>query len=231
VGSQAFNLKTWIDRHAIVLAIGVCGVVITLGIIVAVMVSGLNNTPRWWNEGDQLAVDHPELVLQAERLENAITTQLTAVRDVENPQWAVAITAEQANAWLTVRLRETIITHQGEDVWPSELGQVRVGIENDQLIIGARTVSASGSVVIWAKISLRVDAQGDLVASVFSAHAGTTRLPIRVMGFIGSSHQSGSMFRVGSGKLELGDGRQAELLGLRVHNGQLELMMKTSVSE
>lgn len=229
MGSQAFNLRTWIEQHAIVLAIGACGMIIILGIVATVLVSGLNNTPQWWNQGDQLAADHPELVSQAERLENAITTQLTAVRDVENQQWAVAITAEQANAWLAVRLRETIITHQGEDAWPSQVGQVRVGIENDQLIIGASTVSASGSIIVWAKLRLTIDVRGNLYVRVYSAHAGTTRLPVRAMGFIGSSHQGGSIFRIGSGKLELGDGRQAELLGLRVRSGQLELVMKTSV--
>ena len=162
--SQLFNLRKWIDRHTIVLTISVCGIIITLGAVAAVMVSGLSNTPPWWNQGDQLNENHPDLISQAERLENAITTQLTAVRDVENPQWAVAITAEQANAWLVVRLRKTIVTHQGEGAWPTQVGQVQVVIENDQLIIGARTVSASGSVVIWAKLSLKIDAQGDLVA-------------------------------------------------------------------
>ncbi len=230
MGLQVLNLKIWIDRHAIVLAIGACGMIIILGVVATVLVSGLNNTPRWWNLGDQLNADDPALISQAERLENAITTQLTAVRDVEDPQWAVAITIEQANAWLVVRLADTIQTHLGRDAWPSEVEQVRVGIEDDQLIVGARLVHASGSNIVWARVVLRIDKRADLWGVVSSVHVGTTRIPKRLFakeefGFAGSA------LKLGSGKLELGDGRQAELLGLRVHNGQLELVMKTSVIE
>ena len=229
--NRSSKVQTWADDHVITLAAGVCAAIVVVGILLIVAVGRLSNVPSWWQQADRVRALDEATIRQAEQLENAITTQLTMVRDTDNPHWSVAINPEQANAWLAVRLKETIVTHQGEDAWPSEIEQVRIGIENDQLIIGVRTVSASGSVIVWAKLRLTIDVRGDLYVRVYSAHAGKTRLPVRVIGFIGSSRHSASVFRVGSGILELGDGRVAQLMALRVNNGRLELAMQTVVSD
>jgi len=228
---RSLKIQNLVSGHAIGLATGGSLVLIVFGIVLIVAVGRLNDVPDWWTRADSFDAKSSATIERAEELENAITTQLTMVRDVDDPRWSVGINPEQANAWLGARLKETILTHQGEDAWPGEIDRVRIGIENDQLIIGARTASASGSVIVWAKLALRIDEQGDLVLKVHSAHAGRTRLPVRAMGFIGSWHHSDSVFRVGSGQLELGDGRVAQLLALRVHEGRLEIVMETRVQD
>jgi len=228
---RSLKIQCWVSDHAITVAAGSTLVLVLLGIVLIVAVGRLDDVPDWWTRADSFDAKSSVTIERAEELENAITTQLTMVRDVDDPRWSVGINPEQANAWLGARLRETIVTHRGADAWPSEIERVRIGIENDQLIVGARTASASGSVIVWAKLALRIDEQGDLVVKVYSAHAGTTRLPVRTMGFIGSSHRKDSVFRVGSGQLELGDGRVAQLMAMRVHEGRLEVVMETRVQD
>ena len=228
---RSLKIQNLVSDHAIGLAAGSSLLLIVFGIVLIVAVGRLDDIPDWWTNADSFDVKSTATIERAEELENAITTQLTTVRDVDDPRWSVGINPNQANAWLGARLKETIVTHQGEDAWPSEIERVRIGIENDQLIIGARTASASGSVIVWAKLALKIDEQGDLMVNVYSMHTGTTRLPIRAMGFIGSSHRKDSVFRVGSGILELGDGRVAQLLALRVNEGRLEVVMETRIQD
>lgn len=217
----------FIDRHAIVLAIGACAFLILVGILTVVMVTRLNHVPAWWSQLDTIIVNDSTVVEQAEHLENAITTQLTAVRDPADPRWTAAINPDQANAWLEARLIETITTHLGDDAWPSEVQRIRIGIKDDRLIIGVRVTHASGSTIVWATVRLELDADGELWAMMSSVHAGTAPVPIWVLGAMGNENLSQSQFRIGSGQLELGDGRTAQLIALRVSGGRLEVVMET----
>lgn len=225
------KLKSWISDHAIALAISSSALLVVFGIVLILKVSQLDHVPSWWERADSIDAQRSSTIEQAEQLENAITTQLTMVRDTQKPQWSVAINQDQANAWLAHRLIDTIVTHQGEGAWPSEIGRVRIGIVNDQLIIGARTSSRSGSVIVWAKLTLELDDQGDLWARMYSIHAGTTKLPLRTLGVFKITKLGASRFRIGSGELELGDGRVSQLIALRVLNERLEVVMETRVQD
>ena len=192
-----------------------------LGVLAIVFVGRVNQAPRWWVASLTSDPARADVYERAEQFENAISTQLTAVRDAENPRWAVAITPEQANAWLSARLQRTIETHLGAQAWPAEIGLSRVMIDDDQLIVGVQLLHTSGSTVVWGHVKIEVDQTGDLFAHLSSIHLGDAWVPTRLI--------SQPRVQIGSGQLELGDGRIVEMLGMRVQSGRLELAMQTRV--
>ena len=225
------KIKTWIGHHAIGLAIAACAITSVLGLVLIIAIGRLNNTPAWWLKLEAISDNDPKVIQQAEQLENAITTQLTKVRDAHDPRWAVAIQPEQANDWFEARLIDTVTTHLGDDAWPSEIESVRISVEDDQLIIGARVVHSSGAFVVWANVGIELDAQGDLWAAISSAHIGGTPVPISVLALTGNSAFTHSRIHIGYGKIDLGDGRAGQLIAVRINNGRLELVMETKVAD
>ncbi len=218
----------WVDRHAIGVAIGAVSATIVLGGVLIVGVARLNDVPAWWKRAQEAMGDASTIGLQAEQLENAVTTQLTAIRDPADPRWTVAMTPEQANAWLDARLVDTITTHMGQEAWPDEIERVLLGVIEDQLILGVRAKHQHGSMILWAHVQLELDAQGELWAGLSNIHAGRVWMPTRVLGVLGRGQPSGSKLRIGSAQLELGDGRIARLLALRVNAGRVELALETT---
>jgi len=229
--SQVSDWSDWVNRHAIGLAISACTLLVLLGIGSVVAIARLDHVPAWWQQVEHIENSDPAVIERAEHLENAITTQLTMVRDQQDPQWASAINTQQANAWLEVRLIDTIMTHMGKDAWPSEIERVRIGIEQDQLVLGVRVVHASGSSIVWAKVRIELDDLGDLWAHLSSVHVGTTPMPARVLAVIGTSGDSSSRIPIGPGRLQLGDGRTAHLIALRISGGRIEVVMETRIDD
>jgi hypothetical protein len=227
------SLLKWVDHHAIRIAIGSVTLVCLLGVIGVMMVSGLNKIPEWWTQVDSFHPDNPSVIESAERLENAITTQMTMVRDASEPRWSAAINPDQANAWLAVRLVDTIVTHQGQDAWPGSIESIRIALQDDEMHVGARLKHASGSSVLWARVELEIDnthQENELWAKLVSMHVGSTRVPKTVVALSSSLDLSSSRIRIGKGYIELGDGRVAKLIGLRVHKGRLEMVIETVAS-
>ncbi len=220
----------FIDQHAIKLAIAACVLVVLIGALLISAISGFDDTPQWWGEVDRVRHDDPNVIERAERVENAITTQLTTLRDADDPSWAVAVDQDQANAWLAARLIDTIVTHQGEDAWPREIERILVGIEADQCTIGARVKSAAGTSILSARVGFSIDSNGDLWATISSLHVGSTRIPMGLLS-MGSSESISSKLRIGPAKIEIGDGRVAKLLAVRMSGGRMELMMETRVAD
>lgn len=210
------------------LAVGAAIVCVLAGGVLIYALSGLDESPRWWAGADAIRAGDAEVIDRAERLENAITTQLTAVRDAGDPRWAAAITSEQANAWLAVRLRETLVTHLGEHNLPEGIERVRVGIDGEGLIIGARVRHSSGSSVVWSRAWFELDEDGRLWVELSSLRVGTTPVPGWVLRAMESDRLGRSRYLLGGGALELGDGRTARLVALRVHDGRLEVVMETA---
>src|SRR5690606_25346943 len=134
--------------------------------------SGLDGVPRWWKAADSIRTGDAAVIARAEHIENAITTQLTALRDPSDPRWAAAVTGEQANAWLAVRLGETVRTHLGADAWPEGIERVRIAILGDKLVIGARVRHSSGSSIIWARAELSLDERNDLWVTLTALRIG-----------------------------------------------------------
>ncbi len=221
------KLQSWTKQHAIALSIACMVLLILSAIVLIAAINGLANTPSWWSKLGVISRDDPQIVQQGEQLENAITTQLTMVRDADDPTWSVAINHEQANAWLEARLISTITTHLGEDAWPTEIEAVRVGLDGDQMTLGALVAHASGKSVVWARVRLELDELGDLWATLSSVHVGTTPVPMSIVSAMSDERAVHKKYRVGAGRLELGDGRVGQLLALRVSNGRFELVMET----
>jgi len=221
------KLQSWTKQHAIGLSIACMVLLILSAILLIAAINGLANTPSWWSKLGVISRDDPKIVQQGEQLENAITTQLTMVRDAEDPTWSVAINHEQANAWLEARLISTITTHLGDGAWPTEIEAVRVGLDGEKMTLGALVTHASGKSVVWARVRLELDELGDLWATLSSVHVGTTPVPMSIVSAMSDERAVHKKYRVGAGRLELGDGRIGQLLALRVSNGRFELVMET----
>jgi hypothetical protein len=217
----------WLMNHFVHLAIGSCVLVLTLGVVLIVALSGLDEVPSWWTQREEIHAGDASVIERAERLENTITTELTAVRDAANPRWTRSVSDEQANAWLSVRLRKTIETHMGEDAWNNSVERVYVRIVDDELTMGARVVHQTGSAIVSAKIALELDEQQDLWAIVHSVRIGTTPVPGWAIRSLGQGDLRTGRFRLGPGALELGDGRIARLIGVRTRDARLEVVMET----
>ncbi len=215
------------ESRGVALAIGACCAMVVVAGIAIKIIGGFDEVPDWWAQADAIWADDQLVKQRAEELENAITTQLTAVRLIDDPVWSVAISIEQINAWASARLENTIVTHRGESGWPSWLDRVRVGDDEDQLLVGMRTRSVSGSVVAWGRVEFEIDQVGDLWIVIDSLVIGKSRLPIGIGTMVSGADLEGKRYRVGPAKIELGDGREVRMLGLQVRAGRLELMMET----
>ena len=225
--SKDSTLKA-IDRYFVHIALGAMALSIALGGTLIYMLSGLNEVPRWWSQREASVVPGDAQVIErAERLENAITTQLTAVRDPSDPRWAVAVSDEQANAWLAARLRETIETHMGQDAWSESIERVYIVLVGDQMTLGARVQHQTGSAIVSARVRLELDERGDLWARIGSVQIGRTRVPSWAIGLLGEGDLHIGRVRLGPGALELGDGRLARLVGVRTSDGRLEVVLET----
>jgi len=225
--SRVVRIRFDDEHRVIVLAVVACCAMVVFAGIAIKVIAGFNEIPAWWLQADAIQVDDQSVKQQAEELENAITTQLTAVRSVDDPKWSVAISIEQMNAWAVARLEDTIVTHRGEAGWPNWLSRVRVGVDDDQLLVGMRTRSISGSVIAWGRVGFEIDEAGDLWIVIDSLVIGQSRLPVGLSAMLANADIDGKRYRVGPAKLSLGDGRDVRVLGLQVRAGRLELMMET----
>ena len=225
--SRVVRLRSDDEHRVIVLAVVACCAMVLFAGIAIKIIAGLNEIPAWWVDADAIRVNDQSVKKQAEELENAITTQLTALRSIDDPKWSVAISIEQMNAWVGARLEDTIVTHRGEAGWPSWLDRVRVGDDGDRLLIGMGTRSVSGSVIAWVRVEFEIDETGDLWIVIDSLVIGRSRFPVGLSAMIADADLDGKRYRVGPAKLSLGDGRDVRVLGLQVRAGRLELMMET----
>lgn len=211
--------------------IALMGLTLVLGVVLIVMLSGLDEVPRWWRERDAINPDDPAIVQRAERIENAITTQLTAVRSIDDPSWSVKLSDEQANAWLSVRLRETIITHMGRVAWDERVERVLVRFEESGILIGVRIRHRGGSAIVSARVRLSIDERGDLWANISSIRLGASRVPSWAINLLGEGDVRVGHIRLGPGALELGDGRAARLLGVRTRDQWMDVALETIPTE
>ncbi len=208
-------------------AIALIAIVFVLGVVVIVKLSGLDNTPRWWMELDTQRADDAGVIERAERIENAITTQLTAVRSQDEPRWNAKISDEQANAWIMVRLRDTIETHMGADAWDDRVERMLMRFEEDGITIGARVRHNSATSIVSARVTLELDEQGDLWADARSIRIGTTGIPSWVVSLLGGGDLLPDRVHLGPGALELGDGRMARLIAIRMRDQWVDVAVET----
>ncbi len=209
-------------------AIALIALTLVLGVVLIWMLSGLNDVPAWWRERDAINPHDTAVIERAERVENAITTQLTAVRDPSDPSWSVKISDEQANAWLSVRLRDSIITHMGRDAWDDRVRRVLVRFDDSGILIGARIAHKGGSSIVSARVNLSIDEHGELWARIGSVRIGSTRVPAWALTLLGEGDVRIGRMRLGPGALELGDSRTARLLALRTRDQWIDVVIETA---
>lgn len=208
-------------------AITIMALALVLGLTLIVMLSGLDEVPGWWRERDAINPHDAAIIERGERIENAITTQLTAVRDQQDPAWSVKVSDAQANAWLSVRLRETIITHMGRDAWDERVERVLVRFSDDGIMIGVRIRHRGGTSIVSALARLEIDEQGQLWARISSIRVGSTPIPALAIQMLGEGDIRVGRMRLGPGALELGDGRIARLLAVRTRDEWLDVAIET----
>jgi len=184
-------------------------------VFVVIQLGGLDDTPLWW-------ASETEGIDSAVRLENAITTQLTAVRKPGEERWSVAISEGEINAWLAHRLRPTLETHKGEAVWPEGLDSVRVDLSGESLRVGAMIEHSTGRSYAWSVCTLAIESE-ELVVRFDKPRIGTTRVPTRLLGRVLANGTTTTM----RAWLDLEDGRIASILAVRVQNGRIELVLET----
>ena len=227
VPRSARSFVETVDAYFVHGAIALISLSVILGSVVIYMLSGLDEVPRWWHERDAMNVADAAVIGRAERIENAITTQLTAVRDPENPRWNAKVSDEQANAWIGVRLRDTIITHMGEDAWDNRVERMLMRFEEGGITIGARVRHSSGTSIVSARARLSLDEQGDLYANIGSIRVGSTPIPAWVVDVLGGGNIQPGRLRLGPGELELGDGRTARLVAIRTRDQWVDVAVET----
>ena len=191
--------------------------VLVLTVVAAVQASGLRGTPGWWRDAGIGARGRAE---DGAALENRITRALTRVRGGEE-DWHAAISSENLNAWLVHRLEETVRTHLGEDAWRDEIRAVRASIEGDALTVGVRLAHEHGASIVWARLDLGIDGHGRFVVEPRRAYIGTTRVPV--------SWAAGRLSpeNLGVARIDLGDGREVVIRGVRIGGGRIEFAMRT----
>jgi len=205
------------DAFTLSCVIGSVLVVIVAAVLVW-EVGGLRDTPRWWRDAVALGGGSERT---ATELENRVSSALTRVRPRGGEDWEVAISQHDINAWLAHRLKAQVEANIGEGVWPERVETVRVHLDGDGALIGARLRHSHGATVVWARMDVSVDGSGRLEARVDRAYVGTTRVPVSWV-----AHEL-TPGRLGRGVLDLGDGREVLVRGVRAGEGRLELALRT----
>jgi hypothetical protein len=217
--------------------------------------------PSWWR---RYTLDD-DLRSHATRVENAAVSQLTRARPADpawspaqdgepwrSERWSIAIREEDANAWLTGRLRNWIAGDDALDVWPEGLDQPQVRFENGAMRLGAKLTFQKGERVVSAAIRPEFREDGSLwvrtdwvhigrlplPAGPMLAHANSTirdELPEGIGESVSEDAEAAGFFEMLRGDaplsmnptLRLDDGRAVRLLDLRLKEGRIEIDCQT----
>lgn len=176
-GSQ--SKRPWLKRLLISLAVAMALVIV----IVAIIWSRVRAVPEYWEEVDAAK---PEIRLQAERLENSVTTQLTRVRP-RTETFEVELTQDRVNEWLASRL-DPWLDNQARQIDPGKLEQFRKHVKrimvtfNEDRVIFAAKVEQEGSQIFFSvQFTAFKDESGRPSMKVESFHLGRQRLPMEMV--------------------------------------------------
>lgn len=161
--------------------------------------------PRWWQHVDP---EDPALISTAQAVENGMATALTQVRppgpsgESARP-WKVYITNEQANAWLSVRLRGWLEDQGaiggGRVRWPDEVDPPQVRFEKGIILVGSlvRRPPASETPYTQAlSAALRPAVQPDGSFWLTADSAAVGRLPVPPGWLLPASSNAGRLGEV-----------------------------------
>lgn len=219
----------------------VLSVVAVAIILAAVAFNAAAREPAWWT----LAAHDPETVSRlAERVENAVVSEIHRGR-ADGQEWSVALSPEQANAWIADRLPKWLANASDDAVAPPE---VRVWFARDALMIAARLgdeqrivtatlrpyIAEDGA--LWARLD--GVAIGRLSAPAAGSWAGerlAALAPSDALGDGSASSDADRLVAALAGRsalmdqpvIDLEDGRRVRLAAVRVEDQRLGLTWVT----
>lgn len=192
-------------------------------VVIVLLISLPRCTPAWWNPpapGSSRADEH------ARALEQGIASEFTRIRP-EGERWAVRIRAEDANAWLALRLPRWL-EHDRELPWPEGVEVVQVDFAApDRVTLGVRRDR-----LIWT-VSMKPTLQeGRLSLVPLGAGVGRLWLPMAIAfgGEGGAAPVTAfvpELARPVEAMLPLPDGRRVRLLDYECDSGELRLRLQT----
>jgi hypothetical protein len=194
--------------------------------------------PSWWRD---VKPTDPATINDAEQVENGFVAQASLARpadpvfhDYHSQEWSVSIADEDADAWLSTRLKQWL-DHRSINR-PRELGDVQVSFEEDTIRIGVRVSYQGRDQVVVAEVTPSIHADGSLWLPAGAMALGEMPFPISlVMARLRAIPQAHDLADVLEGKraalqdpvLKLEDGRTVRLLGISIVHGRLEVRCRT----
>jgi hypothetical protein len=203
------------------------------------------SAPGWWVT---VRREDPEVIRCARVIENRIMSRAQQDRAGGAAPWTVEIPANDANAWLNVRLPLWLANQKDQFHWPREMSDLQVNFADDQITIGARVRAGQRDQVLTATIEPRLADDGRLF--IPARWIGLGRLPIPAQWVLDEAHRNAeryipqnlrtlpeteSLFKAFSGDqairntpvFRLMDGRKVRILAFSARNDRLRLTCRT----
>jgi len=255
-GVRGFDMGTW-RRIRLWVATGVLSLIAIVCAVSLALIAMAQEKPGWWKNAEP---DSSKARGVALAVENGFVNHVYQRRDASGTSgfqsdsdgvWRVALTAEEANAWLDERL-PAWFEHTNES-WPDDLGEIRVRFSSGQIHVGASVLDGRRENVVSATLRPRIDETGSLWLPASSVRMGSLPVPMRWVfgdvergevgeGWLGRGEASvrrmpeaevlitalsgaGPIVRDATVRLE--DGRRVELLSVVPEEGRLVLTCRT----
>ncbi len=233
--------------------------VVTLALVAAggwIIVGSMTRAaPAWWRSIDPR---DERTVQRAGDLEGAITRHISMVRpgavDPEgggawrSEPWTVAMRAEDANAWLNVRMPVWIARENEHFDWPDEMSDLQVHFDAPMIRIGAKVYAEGREHYLSATLTPELREDGSLWVKADWVHVG--RLPIPASWVLGEAEaraedlippdlrdvpQAKTFFKIVAGEepmaersvVNLPDNRRVRLTALRAEKGWVSITCVT----
>lgn len=184
--------------------------------------------PGWYEQAAEVS---PAARQVATAVENAVTTDVTRIRD-ESP-WGFLLTQDQVNAWLANRLPEWD-AGRTDFAMPEEILDPRVRFIRDRVEVAA--LVPTGAIPIFVSLTVAPRVEDDALvlefvdSSVVGPGLGGDVIDL-VDGWIESGEGFGWDSEVGGWRMPaawtLGDGRRVVLEDLEVLPGELGIQFRT----
>ncbi|MBS0195510.1 MAG: hypothetical protein JSR77_02010 [Planctomycetes bacterium] len=186
----------------------------------------LSATPPAWYAPAHAEV--PRVAEAAKDIENAVTTQLSLVRD--QAPWSVTVSEEDANAWLAARLPQWCRSR--EITLPGQMSEPSVAFVDGSAMLAATMHAGGSSRVVSLDITPRIGENGALYAAATAARIGRVRAPLDTALSMMGSEKIAAMLRGEAPVTEkpvvtLADGRRVRLLSIVPTSGGLEITCRT----